>query len=233
MAKTQSAISGQQRGFSFNTNLLPTADSRQSPTAIIGFRFKFKILFHKNKEIKRMLSKKMAFSLSIITIFALAFVAPSAMAAFDVTITADDVVEGDAIEIEYSTRQVIKISFGEVIKPGDFTYADISVLTIAGNGLPSVVSFTAADAVPVGTPNNGKNFMVTLPAAAGQVGYDADDDAAGTLATKIFVQIAKEVVEKFDDSTNKNNAASKEILLVREEPGTLSLIHISEPTRPY
>ena len=41
-----------------------------------------KILFHKNKEIKRMLSKKMAFSLmSLITIFALAFVAPSAMAA--------------------------------------------------------------------------------------------------------------------------------------------------------
>ena len=40
-----------------------------------------KILFHKNKEIKRMLSKKMAFSLmSLITILALAFVAPFAMA---------------------------------------------------------------------------------------------------------------------------------------------------------
>ena len=41
-----------------------------------------KILFHKNKEIKRMLSKKMAFSLmSLITLLAFAFVAPSAMAA--------------------------------------------------------------------------------------------------------------------------------------------------------
>ena len=43
-----------------------------------------KILFHKNKEIKRMLSKKMTFSLmSLITLLALAFVVPSAMAAFE------------------------------------------------------------------------------------------------------------------------------------------------------
>ena len=41
-----------------------------------------KILFHKNKEIERMLSKKMAFSLmSLITLLALAFAVPSAMAA--------------------------------------------------------------------------------------------------------------------------------------------------------
>ena len=47
-----------------------------------GFRFKLKILFHKNKEIERMLSKKMTFSLmSLITLLALAFVVSSAMAA--------------------------------------------------------------------------------------------------------------------------------------------------------
>ena len=40
-----------------------------------------KILFHKNKEIKRMLSKKMTFSLmSLITLLAFAFVAPFATA---------------------------------------------------------------------------------------------------------------------------------------------------------
>ena len=47
-----------------------------------------KILFHKNKEIERMLSKKMAFSLmSLITLLALAFVTLPASAAdpFDVT----------------------------------------------------------------------------------------------------------------------------------------------------
>ena len=47
-----------------------------------------KILFHKNKEIKRMLSKKMTFSLmSLITIFALALVASPAMAQVKVTVT--------------------------------------------------------------------------------------------------------------------------------------------------
>ena len=51
-----------------------------------------KILFHKNKEIKRMLSKKMTFSLmSLITLlaFAFAFVADDAFAAkkpFEITI---------------------------------------------------------------------------------------------------------------------------------------------------
>ena len=46
-----------------------------------------KILFHKNKEIKRMLSKKMTFSLmSLITLLAFAFVVSSAMAGdFEVT----------------------------------------------------------------------------------------------------------------------------------------------------
>ena len=47
-----------------------------------------KILFHKNKEIKRMLSKKMTFSLmSLITLLAFAFVVTSAMAADPFTVT--------------------------------------------------------------------------------------------------------------------------------------------------
>ena len=58
-----------------------------------------KILFHKNKEIKRMLSKKMTFSLmSLITLLAFAFVAPVATAGilgdkFATTIT----LEGDGL----------------------------------------------------------------------------------------------------------------------------------------
>ena len=179
-----------------------------------------KILFHKNKEIERMLLKKTAFSLmSLITIFALAFVAPSAMAAFDVTVTSDDVMEGGGIEIEYSgTAQVIEISFGEVIKPGSFTFADVTVVTIDKNGLPATVTVgTAADPVPAGTPADGKNFMLTLPNA---LNYDAAEDMAGTLVTKIFVQMDKEKVEKLGDATNMNNAKSETINLVRTEPGT-------------
>ena len=53
-----------------------------------------KILFHKNKEIKRMLSKKMTFSLmSLITLLAFAFAVPSVMAVdFKVTIEGPKVV---------------------------------------------------------------------------------------------------------------------------------------------
>ena len=160
-----------------------------------------------------MMSKKWAFSLtSLITIIALAFVVSPAMAAFDVTISADDVVQGDALEIEYSsTEQVIKVSFGEVIKPGDFEAADVTVTTINKNGLPALVVPTVAN----GTPNNGKNFTLTLPSA---VGYTAASDTDGTLITKILVQMAAGKVQKFNDSENKNKIASKEILLVRAEP---------------
>ena len=69
-----------------------------------------KILFHKNKEIKRMLSKKMTFSLmSLITLLAFAFVVPSAMAAKitfavkDVDSTDIDSVDGDKADISAAT----------------------------------------------------------------------------------------------------------------------------------
>ena len=49
-----------------------------------------KILFHKNKEIKRMLSKKMTFSLmSLITILALAFAVTPVMAVGEFSVTID------------------------------------------------------------------------------------------------------------------------------------------------
>ena len=63
-----------------------------------------KILFHKNKEIKRMLSKKMTFSLmSLITLLAFAFVAPVATAGilgekFATTITLEPGTGEDAAE---------------------------------------------------------------------------------------------------------------------------------------
>ena len=53
-----------------------------------------KILFHKNKEIKRMLSKKMTFSLmSLITILVLGFIAMPALAA-KVSIVVKDLDSG-------------------------------------------------------------------------------------------------------------------------------------------
>ena len=64
-----------------------------------------KILFHKNKEIERMLSKKMAFSLmSLITLLAFAFAVPSAMAgdfgtAITIGATERDVSHADGIQL--------------------------------------------------------------------------------------------------------------------------------------
>ena len=97
-----------------------------------------KILFHKNKEIKRMLSKKMAFSLmGLITIFALAFVVPSAMAAeFTVSLgvgseTDVSFADGDQIEIAgtrrwHDNQTAIMVTFGEVV---DMTVAAIGAPT--------------------------------------------------------------------------------------------------------
>ena len=72
-----------------------------------------KILFHKNKEIKRMLSKKMAFSLmSLITLLAFAFVAPTAMAgefgvALDVT---GDVSSAADLQLAYPADDSLKVT---------------------------------------------------------------------------------------------------------------------------
>ena len=65
-----------------------------------------KILFHKNKEIERMLSKKMTFSLmSLITLLAFAFVVPTALAANDIgssLIMDDDVSHVDGLQLEHT-----------------------------------------------------------------------------------------------------------------------------------
>ena len=66
-----------------------------------------KILFHKNKEIKRMLSKKMTFSLMslIIHYLALAFVVSSAMAAeFEVKLSGMTSVARGDISLVIDTR---------------------------------------------------------------------------------------------------------------------------------
>ena len=70
-----------------------------------------KILFHKNKEIERMLSKKMAFSLmSLITLLAFVFVVPSAMAAeFGVTLTVD-------AELDISSDGGIQVLMGRLLQ---------------------------------------------------------------------------------------------------------------------
>ena len=166
-----------------------------------------------------MLSKKMAFSLtSLITILALAFVAPSAIAAFDVTISAVDVMEGGDIEIEYSsTAQVINVSFGEVITNGEFAADDIVITPILRDGGTATA---IAGVITAGDPANGKNFDVTLATAAEFTADAADANRPdATTPVKLHILVKKDAVTKLGDPDNKNNVATKTINLVRPEPG--------------
>ena len=100
-----------------------------------------KILFHKNKEIERMLSKKMAFSLmSLITLFAFAFVVPSAMAAaFEIKIagptSAEYVVDdatGAIAETNPEIEVKLKVSSGQPID--NLTATEITISAFDGDG---------------------------------------------------------------------------------------------------
>ena len=73
---------------------------------------------HKNKEIKRMLSKKMAFSLmSLITIIALAFTVAPAMAAndFDAKLSVVRVSAMSDHNAEYGKDIVVTLAFGAIV----------------------------------------------------------------------------------------------------------------------
>ena len=136
-----------------------------------------KILFHKNKEIERMLLKKMTFSLmSLIAILALAFVVPSAMAAddFDATFS---VVRASAVSDHnamYAQDIVVTLTFGAQVAGATTVVADMPVLTIfVEDKFGSQTSVTAPDitkkdlnTVRAGDQNDNKAFTFTIPAAS-------------------------------------------------------------------
>ena len=156
-----------------------------------------------------MLSKKMAFSLmSLITIFALAFVASPALAQFGVTLTiADDngladgqdanngdISAADGIQVE-SAVVVINVKFDKVVNfrasdptatPLTPTYFERDDIEIVGynmfGGTVTVVPIGADIAPP--TAADGQNFMVTIPIQAG--------------ADRVIVAIKKDSVELAD-----------------------------------
>ena len=168
-----------------------------------------------------MLSKKMTISLmSLITIFAFAFAVPTVMAAFDVTITADDVMEGGGIEIEYSSEaQIIKVSFAEVIENATFGAVDIVITPILRDG--GTAAALTVGTIATGTPNNGKDFEVPLSTAIAFTADSADPNRpSATTPVKLHVMVKKDAVNKLGDPDNKNKVKIETINLVREEPGT-------------
>ena len=142
-----------------------------------------KILFHKNKEIERMLSKKMAFSLmSLITLFAFAFVVPSVIAAaFEIKVagptSAEYVVndEGaiptDGGDDDPEIEVKLKVSSGQPI--ADLTATEIKISTFDGDGFVvdlalvttgtvTVLDLPIAAVDPVDVTNNPDNVFYAM-----------------------------------------------------------------------
>ena len=133
-------------------------------------RFKFKILFHKNKEVKGTLSKKMAFSLMrLITIFALAFVASSAMAQFATVLSVEDVSYAADNQIERSADN--QIERGEVM----VSVTEVVVSVTFGK---SVDISTVAAKVALRTTNEFGGLIANLDADPASADPESADPAS-------------------------------------------------------
>ena len=136
-----------------------------------------------------MLSKKMAFSLtSLITILALAFVAPSAMAAddFDATFSVMRVSAASDHNAAYGTGIDVTLTFGAQV---DGTKATLTIFVEDKFGAQTPVTaptITAKDlnSFSDGVQNNNKTFIFTIPAAS-----------TGANDVKVHLHVTKGVAE--------------------------------------
>ncbi len=179
-----------------------------------------------------MMSNKWAFSLtSLITIFAFAFVASTAMAGFDIKLNADDqdVSFADGIQVPYGEAVEIKVTSPEVVNLGTQT-------TTAEDGtgaleiLPdfTIVSYNAFGGTVFATGTiegafntlgvetvvaNGKNFKITVVS----VPSPAANASADAIVEKVVITLKADSVDKVDDATNKN---TKQTLTLNYVGGT-------------
>ena len=145
-----------------------------------------KILFHKNKEIERMLSKKMAFSLmSLITLLAFAFAVPSVMAA-DITPTVSAVGDAYGAPIKVTVAFDVAVGLANVTP----TTAVIKVTSVTNIGTQAdVTDFTVTakdtDLVAPGVQTDDKTFEFTLT----EIGVP-DDITQDGIVRRLIVSIA-------------------------------------------
>ena len=163
-----------------------------------------------------MLSKKMTFSLmSLITLLAFAFVAPSAMAGFGASFNVDDVSLSDTNDVEAVGDGAVDvyIKFDEVVTLTDVRAAfgiiadgtgglatatdksgsvDIlnyygAVIDEAGN----VITITGrnVDALATNARNDGKNFTITIAAVPRPAGTDAADKNTDAATIRLFLAV--------------------------------------------
>ena len=173
-----------------------------------------------------MMSNKWAFSLtSLITILALAFVVPSAMAAIEITLNADaeDVSYADNIQVPYGEIVTIKVTSDKVINIADaeaadaeggdlknLTNEDFTVTTYNEFGGTSFTGTapTLGDLTNEGDAD-GKHFMADLTAVTAPA-----DDATGTaVLSKVIISLAADSVELADPSVDQEKNTKKSITI--------------------
>ncbi len=148
-----------------------------------------------------MLSKKMAFSLmSLITIFALAFVAPSAMGAFDLELDNREDVSGAAdFQMDRpATSLVVTIKSGQAIV---LAATDVFVTSYNKDGV--VLDFPVVTVSPT-TASNKLTLTITL---------DTDDVSVDDV-DKVSIRIAKDIDSANPVNADKSNAFDVNIFLV-------------------
>ena len=155
-----------------------------------------------------MLSNKMAFSLmSLITILALAFVAPSTMAAddFDAKFSVINTVRATPIEVT--------LTFGEMVGLTNVQAATVNILftDVDGAVLPTALTGNAAvdsigpvvakdtDPNTAGVQADGKTFTFTIPAGSSA----GDRNSVTTRSIYMFIAAGVETQVLADDKSSK------------------------------
>ncbi|MYC40246.1 MAG: hypothetical protein F4X55_04445, partial [Candidatus Dadabacteria bacterium] len=171
-----------------------------------------------------MLSKKMTVSLtSLITIFALAFVVPSAMAQFEIKLSVGDadmsfadgnqVVYGSAITIKIMSTKVINFQGTDDAASGtDLGDDDFTVIAYNKLGGQVVSGAPTLGAISIDGTADGMHYMADLSSLAAP----ASDAAANVAITRVLVYLPKETVEladpraELDGTTRKAAGKNKE-----------------------
>ena len=190
-----------------------------------------------------MAQNKIAFCLaSLVVILAFAFVTPSAMAQFDITLSLDpsqNVSSADGYQVRYGIPITIRITSAEVIQLGasaaDLNLTDFVVITYNEYGGVVGVPANVIALSNVGTTPDGKNFTLTIQGIRDNIGIKRRT----IYLPKETVELADPRAELNDDGTRKaegkNAEASITIHYVKTDvghPTVYSIRRASDPLLP-
>ena len=182
-----------------------------------------------------MLSNKMTFSLmSLITIFALAFVAPAAIAGTfgGDLVTTSDVSHKDGLQLEYDSGPLsIMVKYAKAIK---LATGNIFVTIHDENGnvssIPAVAAAAATDTVVFAPAIAAQTFTFTVPASL----LEEATTATATRTAKVVIKITDGVAsaDPHNDDTTEEKTFTVELLPVdtaNTSPDVLKIALVGEP----